>query len=65
VGSGTEVIGIGDRGEKLVKDMGMIGGDGTEKEESAWAESSATENSRLPPVRPPPRGFVMAGQATG
>jgi len=32
VGSGTEVIGIGDRkGEKSVKDMGMIGGDGAEK----------------------------------
>jgi len=34
VGSGTKVIGIGDRkGEKLVKDMGMIGGDGPEKGE--------------------------------
>jgi len=32
VGSGTEVIGIGDRrGEKLVKDMGMIGSDRPEK----------------------------------
>jgi len=31
-GMGTEVIGIGDRrGEKLEKDMGMIGGDGPEK----------------------------------
>jgi len=28
VGSGTEVIGIGDRrGERLVKDMGMMAGD--------------------------------------
>jgi len=32
VGSETEVIGIGNRrGDKLVKDMGMIGGDKTEK----------------------------------
>jgi len=32
VGSGTEVIGIGDRrGEKLMKDMGIIAGDGQEK----------------------------------
>jgi len=33
VGSGTEVIGIGDswEGGGLVKDMGMIGGDGPEK----------------------------------
>jgi len=33
VGSGTEVIGIKDRsGDKLVKDIGMIGGDGSENE---------------------------------
>jgi len=32
VGSGTEVIGIGNRrGKKFLKDMGMIGGDRTEK----------------------------------
>jgi len=32
VGSGTEIIGIGDRREeKLVKDLGMIEGDGAEK----------------------------------
>jgi len=32
VGSETEVIGIGDRrGYKLVKNMGMIGGDGPER----------------------------------
>jgi len=32
--------------------MGMIGGDGPEKVGVAWAESSATEDSRLLPVRP-------------
>jgi len=32
VGSGMEVIGIGDRrGKKLMKDMGMIGGDGPDE----------------------------------
>jgi len=52
VGSGTEVIGIGDRrGEKLMKDMGMIGGDRQKKGRSQpglRARQQATEDSRLP-----------------
>jgi len=39
-------------GEKLVKDMEMIGDDGLEREESAWAECLSTVDAGIPPVRP-------------
>jgi len=51
VGLGTEVIGVGDRRNWWRTWEWLVVTD-RKKEESAWPESSATEDSRLPPVNP-------------
>jgi len=59
VGSGTEVIGIGDRrGEKLVKAIGMIGDDGPEKGRVRLGLMLVNSRCRPAAGKTPPESFV-------